>query len=172
MSESYIFINESCHTGQLREASLDLIFTNRGIIGEYTDSISRIPVAFKNRPDVVLDFLSAKYLPNKARRVWDTEERRVSGLLLSTRVMKYPHRVDLRIGEFLETVDPFKSADGALTYLTAVETILSEMLSDNLWKRIGSLRHACLAYIGSRVLRKAFFRQVFIMPPRIDEHIF
>lgn len=80
--------------------------------------------------------------------------------------------MDLRIGEFLETVDPFRSADEALTYLTTVEAILSEMLSDNLWKRIGSLRHACLAYTGSRILRKAFFKQIFIMPPRDDERIF
>lgn len=166
MSERVIYINENCHTGQLRDASHELLVKVSRVVGTCKDSLYEIDPSLESQaiPLKIKKALSHLHLSSKIKSSWKKDENWVVKLMVLAGAMSYPHRTNARIHEMLQPVKFPSTFTEAAAFLADNQFRLDGLLSDGR-RRLDSLRWAAYAYTESTVLRRAIFDGVCLTQP-------
>lgn len=165
MAEKVIYINENCHTGQLRDASHELLEKIAGIVSHCQDSLQSIDPSLNPNPQKIRTALSPVSLSTRLQDVWQKDEVWVVKLLVLAGAMSYPHRANAKIHEMLQPIPFPQTFTDAAAFLDENQFRVKGLLSEGV-NRLDSLRWAAFAYTESRVLRKAIFDGVCLIPPQ------
>ncbi|MBI2196676.1 hypothetical protein HYU45_03635 [Candidatus Daviesbacteria bacterium] len=166
MVEKVIYINDNCHTGQLRDASHELLQKISYIVGNCKDNLQQIDPSLSSLvpPLKIKTALSSVSLSPRTKDSWNKYENWVVKLMVLAGVMSYPHRANVRIHEVLQPIPFPQTFTEAVAFLDENQFRVRGLLSDGL-RRLDSLRWTAYAYTESRVLREVLFDGVCLAPP-------
>lgn len=165
--ERILHLNEHLHTGHLRDASSELVKRMQDIVDFYGDRVSRVArvVGHHSAGRAIKEALNPNSLKEKAERKWTDREKQVTAILLAIKVMQDPHLVDFKLSEISTPVSPFEDAYKALEFLNLTFDRLESLLSDKP-RGLGTLGRTWNVYVESRLLKRAIFNGVYLIPPR------
>lgn len=166
--EVKLYLTGDLDTGHLRHASSELLKWNLDVVDFYMYMVSRIVAIVGNRPaeKALVVALNPNNLKEKAKNKWFGTESKVAALLLYIGAMRNPGLTDTKIAEASRPIPPFNTAPEALQFLKLAFSRLYSLLSPEEVQRLGSLRRTGVAYAESRILRRAIFNSVYLVPPR------
>lgn len=166
--EAKLYLPRDLDTGHLRYASSELLKWNLDVVDFYMYMVSRIVAIVGNRPAerAIAVALKPNNLREKPKDKWFETESKVAALLIHIGAMRNPELTDTKIIESSLPVPSFDTASGALQFLKRTFSRLSSLFSPEEVQRLGSLRQMGTAYAESRILRKAVFDRVYLVPPR------
>ncbi|MBI2599322.1 hypothetical protein HYW43_00170 [Candidatus Daviesbacteria bacterium] len=166
MSEYIVYINETCHTGQLRDASHELlegvsqiVDTCKNNLHEIDPSLGPQSISLKIRAA-----LSSLHLSPKAKESWNKKENSLVKLMVLAGVMSYPQKTNARLHEVLQPVPFPRTFTDASAFLSDNQFRIHGLQSDG-QRRLDSLRWAAYAYTESAVLRKALYDGICLTQP-------
>lgn len=158
MMEHGVYINEVWHTGQVRDASAELVGTQLKVVGHLLPRVRGINPNLNRlmRAALIRKVLDPEEIPFPARSKWDRDENWVYRVIDSLR-RKYttPGRLDENIVPNLDNYGYFASPEDAVNYLDATRQRLTHLLKYDTQHRLGTLKLVFLSYTESRILRMA-----------------
>src|SRR3712207_1047492 len=103
MPEQVLYFDQEHHTGHLREAASELLHQDLRIVEICADRVSGVnPTLSPLRVPTLLRLaISSQSVPEKTRRKWDRLETWVIRLLVSARIIRYPHITYMKLGEYM-----------------------------------------------------------------------
>lgn len=168
MSERKVYINEYCHSGQLRDASSELLFVDSRIVEDCLERASNLNPSLSPlpTPTLIRVALGSHHLAPATKAKWHKAENWVVKLLVLAGIMSYPHNSELRISEALDSTRVLTSVDEALGFLEYANARLRNLLEDPVQLRLGSLKLASYAFTETYVLKRAVDDGVYFFNPR------
>lgn len=165
--EAKLYLPRDLDTGRLRYASSELLKRNLDVADFYMYMVSRITAIVGNRPaeKAIVAALKPNNLKERPKNKWFETESKVAALLIHIGAMRNPELTDTKIAESSRPVPLFGTAPEALQFLKLAFSRLSSLLSPEEVQRLGSLKQMGTAYAESRILRKAVFDGVYLIPP-------
>lgn len=166
MAEGVLHLRGEWHTGFVREASFYLGLSTQRALEGVVPAIERLDNQLDpfSATDQVRKTTSSDKLPASLRNKWDRDETWVYRFLNSMSSENTPGRVDRSLQEKMDEIPTFASTSEALQffYLTGRRVnFLLKSLGDHI---DDSVSLAKLAYIESRVLRRAMDGQFLARP--------
>lgn len=170
--ELYIDGAGTYRTGQLRDASCDLLFAACRVVDRCSElatggGVQPLPVTkYGTIIGVVREQPNYTRALGKSWRRWNQAEAWVGRMLYATKILDNPQLVDQTYHDSLR-LPPRAFGSGMTTgFFEATKERLRLLLSDAVQKELDSLRLGCYAYLESRVLRKTVFEGVYRLEPR------
>ncbi len=163
MREAAIFINSEYHTGQLRAASNELLYHDISMVGTFQDRISNTNPSISPLPTEMLIrlMLGPQQLSPDTKKAWKNKEKWVNRLMVAAHLLDYPHHMEMRATEMLESVKGLKSMREAEGYLNLTRLRLAYLLSDPGQQRLDTLRLACVTFVENAILRRAIYDGIY-----------
>lgn len=165
--ETFLYLREDLHTGQLRYAASELVKHSLGIVDFYLDEVRKIEPIPENclPPLIIRGALSPGHLNGKLRSDWQRTETRLLELLKDTGIVNDPKETDNKIELWLRRVPFFENTREAAAHLRLTQERLSNLLSGKVQEKLDSLKQAGVSYIESRVLKLAIFNGIYLARP-------
>lgn len=165
--EAKLYLPRDLDTGRLRYASSELLKRNLDVVDFYMYMVSRITAIVGSRPaeKAIAVALNPNNLKEKPKNKWLETESKVAALLIHIGAMRNPGLTDTKIAESSRPIPSFDTAQDALQFLKLAFSRLSSLLSPEEVQRLDSLRQMGTAYAESRILNRAIFDGVYLVPP-------
>lgn len=165
--EAKLYLTGDLDTGRLQYASSELLKWKLDVVDFYMNMVSRIVAIVGSRPAerAIAVALNPENLKERPRNKWFETEFKVAALLIHIGAMRNPGLTDTKIIESSRPVPSFDTAPEALQFLKRTFSRLSSLLSPEEVQRLGSLRQMGAAYAESRILNRAIFDGVYLVPP-------
>lgn len=164
MADIKIYFSEDLHTGNLQEASRDLLEQNLKVTDKCIENLRELSPILSS--DIVhsrvRQYVDPYYVTEDIVSKWNKKESWVTRMLAKTKIISYPEKTDMKLGEHLYSIDRFASVGDALEYFYSAETRLNYLISIKSPEHLSSLKYGAYAFAESRVLRKAVFQGVFL----------
>ncbi|MBI2593525.1 hypothetical protein HYW44_02700 [Candidatus Daviesbacteria bacterium] len=168
MPEIKFFINEEVHTGQLRDAGLELLQKDLLVITEYQQRLSEVNPGVSPLPqDILIGLALGRHgLPDGLRERWKKAEQQMTRLLVSTGVLSYPHQVWRNLFRRLQYTQSLPNQEQASGFLNRTRARIGYLQRpEGGFGRLDSLRWSSLVYTENLMLKGAILGGTYFIEP-------
>lgn len=168
MTEIKLFVNERVHTGQLRDAGLELLDKGLLVVSEYRERLGGVNPGVSPLPqDILIGLAMGRHgLPDGLKGRWKKAERDMTRLLVSTGVLSYPHRVWQNLFRRLQYTQSLPNQEQAVGLLNRTGTRLTYLQRpEGGFGRLDSLRWSTFVYTENLILRGAVLGGTYFIEP-------
>lgn len=168
MPEIKLFVNERVHTGQLRDAGLELLDKGMLVVLEYKERLGGVNPGVSPLPQNILIGLAMGNhgLPDRLKVRWKKAEQEMTRLLVSTGVLSYPHRVWQNLFRRLQYTKSLPNQEQAMGFLNRTGARLTYLQGpEGGFGRLDSLRWSTFVYTENLILRGAVLGGTYFIEP-------
>ncbi len=163
MPEGIVYVNESFHTGLVKEATLELIDRQQKVLDVCIDKITMLKVVLGSEAasSIVRGVINGGVIPTRIRRKWLRGEMWVGRFLTEAKVnpeLSNPLPNDSEA----EKIPNQQGLSTAEEFLKLSQDALDFLLKNQPPHRFDSLTWSSYAYTESRLLRRALYQGVII----------
>lgn len=169
--EIQLYIGKELTTRQVRTTASELLKWNMDITQSHADRVSNIlKILGKRTPEHPIQrLLDPANVKASTQAKWDIREMQTAGLLVQAGVIKDLSSIDGKISDFsLPLANPNNPTD-IFQFLRVLFARCEYLLSKGCQQKMDCLSFAGWSFVGSRLLRKAMFDEIYLLPPAMQD---